>query len=158
MENLEEKHSEKSLIKAVQPVITQIDYMLGPYKDDVDFKNHVQWMMLTLKDDPFNIDIDITTAVNIAGIQKVLMDCLYDLTENNATYWTDGDKGQAIKKRNPSAEVYNDFYKLLQATYRDIGLTPKARLEFEKLKADAAAANAQVTSVFAEYMKNGLPE
>lgn len=133
------------------------NYMFGEFKNDKEFMRQAQWLKDTLKAQ-FDIDIDLFYAINLAGLQRLIVNALYEITVNGAGYDTEGDKKQFIMKKNPVSDVYIDAVKLLNATYRELGLTPRARAELDKMKAEAEATNSTVTGVFEEYMKNGLPK
>ncbi|MEE7538860.1 hypothetical protein G8O18_14100 [Enterobacter kobei] len=134
-----------------------LEFMLGELKENKEFKAQVQWTMQTLKDN-FDVEVDMFTAINLVGLQKVIINCLNDLMIKGATYETEGDKGQDVLKRNPSAEVYSDYSRLLITTYREIGLTPKARIEFEKLRAEIDQVNSEIDQAVNNYLNGGLPE
>ncbi|MFM5339393.1 P27 family phage terminase small subunit [Aeromonas veronii] len=107
----------------------------------------------------FNIDVDQYQVIMLVGLQILISKCMQDLINvTGTTISVLGDAGQTRIIANPNSNILIDLNKQYTATLRELGLTPKARLEFKKITTETQAVEGGIGDLLQQYLKGGLPK
>ncbi len=104
-----------------------------------------------------NIDVHPMTVQVIVGFYQTYIRALQEVHKSGGVITQFGDKGQEIKKVDPHFTVMSESSKHIASEFKQIGITPRAGLEFLKLAAETTAMT-PADEALQRYMDGGLPE